>query len=345
MKNLFKKTIIALFTIVAFYGAKAQTSNILDSTYFQAVARDDNNNALINQPVQIRLLLRQGGPTGTPVYGALYQDITNQFGEFGRVIGSTPDAAVIINGNTVNANFSLVPWQNGNMWVILDLNTSLGSPNFRNILSVPYKTVPYAFAARTAEKLVTSGATIGQVLTYNGSAWAPAASPGVPVGTIIAYGGNQSSPPAGWLFCDGASYATSAYPALYGAIINSWGSGGTGSFNVPDLRGRFLRGMDGNANLDPEKNFRQVSKPGGLPGNNVGSIQGDAFQGHQHFAVGETSARAAGGFTGWGISAGQAQTSAAGCGNPITDGSNGTPQISSETRPKNAYVMYIIKYQ
>jgi microcystin-dependent protein len=57
----------------------------------------------------------------------------------------------------------------------------------------------------------------------------------VPPGTIVAFGG--STPPAGWLLCDGAAISSTTYPDLFGAIGYTWGGSG-GTFNVPDLRGR-----------------------------------------------------------------------------------------------------------
>jgi microcystin-dependent protein len=57
----------------------------------------------------------------------------------------------------------------------------------------------------------------------------------VPAGTIVAFGG--STPPAGWLLCNGAALGTTAYPELFGAIAYVWGGSGD-TFNVPDLRGR-----------------------------------------------------------------------------------------------------------
>jgi microcystin-dependent protein len=57
----------------------------------------------------------------------------------------------------------------------------------------------------------------------------------VPPGTIVAFGG--STPPAGWLLCDGAAQSSTTYPDLFGAIGYTWGGSG-GTFNVPDLRGR-----------------------------------------------------------------------------------------------------------
>jgi microcystin-dependent protein len=58
-------------------------------------------------------------------------------------------------------------------------------------------------------------------------------------GIVQAFAG--PSPPAGWLVCDGTSYLTSTYPALFNAIGTYWGNGGDVSgahFQVPDFRGR-----------------------------------------------------------------------------------------------------------
>jgi microcystin-dependent protein len=57
----------------------------------------------------------------------------------------------------------------------------------------------------------------------------------VPPGTIMAFAG--STPPAGWLLCDGAAVNSTTYPDLFGAIGYTWGGSGD-TFNVPDLRGR-----------------------------------------------------------------------------------------------------------
>lgn len=76
-------------------------------------------------------------------------------------------------------------------------------------------------------------------------------STGLAIGSVISYGGDlsvaanlQALQTAGWLQCDGASYKQSDYPALFAAIGTT--SGGDGqSFNVPDLRDRFVRGATG----------------------------------------------------------------------------------------------------
>ena len=57
-----------------------------------------------------------------------------------------------------------------------------------------------------------------------------------PTGSIVMW--TTTAAPSDWLFCDGSAYSYNTYPAL-GALLG--GSPG-GSFNVPDLRDRFITG-------------------------------------------------------------------------------------------------------
>lgn len=54
-------------------------------------------------------------------------------------------------------------------------------------------------------------------------------------GMMMVYG--AGSPPAGWLLCDGSTYSVSTYPTLYGVIGITYGSGGAGTFKLPDFTG------------------------------------------------------------------------------------------------------------
>jgi microcystin-dependent protein len=58
---------------------------------------------------------------------------------------------------------------------------------------------------------------------------------GVPTGSVTSFAG--SAAPSGWLLCDGGSYSTTTYAALFAVIAYTYGGGGA-SFNVPDMRGR-----------------------------------------------------------------------------------------------------------
>jgi microcystin-dependent protein len=173
-------------------------------------------------------------------------------------------------------------------------------------------------------------------------------SASVPQGTIIAFAGLIANIPAGWLECNGQSLSTaSPYDKLFAAIGNTWGSTDATHFNVPNLLGYFLRGWSHGSGTDPDAGVRV---PGSSPGSTatgdaVGSYQPDAFQGHLHTEqVAGTSVtspvlqpRSTAAF-------GDSNVSATSTTSPVDDGTNGTPRTSKESRPKNAYVIYIIKY-
>lgn len=75
----------------------------------------------------------------------------------------------------------------------------------------------------------------------------------------------QSTAPAGWLECDGSAVSRSTYAALFTAIGTTYGTGdGSTTFNLPDARGRVLRGWDHGAGRDAGRAF--------------GSSQEDALQ-------------------------------------------------------------------
>jgi len=59
--------------------------------------------------------------------------------------------------------------------------------------------------------------------------------------------------PTGWLICDGAAVSRTTYSELFSVIGTTHGSGdGSNTFNIPDYRGRFLRGVDGGTGRDPD---------------------------------------------------------------------------------------------
>lgn len=70
--------------------------------------------------------------------------------------------------------------------------------------------------------------------------------PVMPVGAILPYAG--STPPRGYLFCDGSEQLISTYPELYGVIGYTYKPVasllGVTTFALPDLRGRFGLGRD-----------------------------------------------------------------------------------------------------
>ncbi len=69
------------------------------------------------------------------------------------------------------------------------------------------------------------------------------------VGFFFPFAGD--TPPDGFLECNGAAISRTAYADLFAAIGNVWGDGdGSTTFNIPDMRGEFLRGWDNGRGVD-----------------------------------------------------------------------------------------------
>ena len=127
----------------------------------------------------------------------------------------------------------------------------------------------------------------------------------------------MSVAPAGWLACDGSAVSRVTYANLFAAVGVVHGPGdGTTTFNVPDLRGRFPRGWDNGAGVDPARVF--------------GSVQADALGIHVHTTDASTG--------GVGIVAGSGATQVPLFLNSATGSTGGT-----ETVPKNVALLFCIR--
>jgi microcystin-dependent protein len=147
-------------------------------------------------------------------------------------------------------------------------------------------------------------------------------------GMVVAFAGTVA--PAGWLFCDGAAVSRTGYATLFAAIGVAHGSGdGATTFNLPDYRGRFLRGVDNGQGRDPDTALRTAMNVGGNTADAVGSVQDDMFGSHTHGSNAAVPQAAYGVQGSYGTYATPGATVSAAGGN--------------ETRPKNAVVNYLIK--
>ncbi len=167
--------------------------------------------------------------------------------------------------------------------------------------------------------------------------------PAVPIGATQIWPGSSTNIPVGWALCDGSLLLKADFPDLFTAIGDAWGESGD-FFNLPDFRGLFLRGVDIDADRDPDKDSRVEIAPNGNTGNAVGSLQEDQMQcfdaeydRYFHRAESVTQATA-------GSSKNVARDSDQYDATEIEfiDGGCGDPRFGDETRPKNAYVNYII---
>jgi len=123
--------------------------------------------------------------------------------------------------------------------------------------------------------------------------------------------------PSGWLECDGSAVSRTTYSRLFTAIGSTFGSGdGSTTFNLPDLRGEFVRGWDHDRGVDTDRVF--------------GTAQSDELKSHVHLMNSYLH--------------GQDGTG----GNQLTYSSGGTVATQAtggtETRPRNVALMYCIKY-
>jgi microcystin-dependent protein len=107
----------------------------------------------------------------------------------------------------------------------------------------------------------------------------------VPAGTVVAYAGAATeSPPEGWLFCNGDGYNPDQYPALQAAIGVYYGTDPNRNYwpRTPDYRGRFLRGLDSGAGIDPRRALGSVQDwTTGLP-RSYGFTTGGESNAHTH---------------------------------------------------------------
>jgi len=89
---------------------------------------------------------------------------------------------------------------------------------------------------------------------------------GVNTGIVVPWG--SAAIPSGFLLCDGTSYATASYTALFAVIAYTYGGSGA-NFNVPDLRDRTIVGVSsGNSKaLAQAIGANTVTPTGNISGN------------------------------------------------------------------------------
>jgi microcystin-dependent protein len=159
-----------------------------------------------------------------------------------------------------------------------------------------------------------------------------------PAGAIMAFAGTTA--PSGWLKCEGQAISRTTYATLFAVIGTTWGAGDTTTtFNVPDLRGMFVRGTGTNA----------TGSSSGAVGPSVGTYAADTYLNHSHAVTDAGHFHGAGdSFTVNNGSAQGVRTVGATTGSNTTTVTTGLTVNTSttggtETKPKNYGVLYIIK--
>ena len=185
---------------------------------------------------------------------------------------------------------------------------------------------------------------------------------GVPAGSVFALAGSQAGVPPGYLECDGSSRSRSTYAALFAVIGTTYGSASNTTFNLPNLRGQFIRGVnttgsgtDANRNIgssqsEDNKSHNHSISVSGTTSNPTPTLTGDVRRISEGY---RSQGTASGVFSkeldGNNNITGSASTSpVAGFSMDAThthtfSASGNTGNRGSETRPTNVAMMYIIK--
>ncbi|WNI36448.1 phage tail protein [Chryseobacterium sp. SG20098] len=161
---------------------------------------------------------------------------------------------------------------------------------------------------------------------FDGSAWQKmgmSSSVEQNIGSITAF--SYSAIPSSYLVCDGSAVSRTTYSALFAKIGTTYGSGdGSTTFNLPDLRGEFIRGLDLGRGVDT--------------GRALGTSQTDDFKSHNHSLSSNQLS----------VSTGTANDNL----NNVSTGANRYGLIQTvtigntggtETRPRNIAMVYAIK--
>ncbi len=154
-----------------------------------------------------------------------------------------------------------------------------------------------------------------------------------PTGSITIWA--TETAPAGYLICNGAAVSRTTYAGLFAVLGGYYGAGnGSTTFNIPDLRGLFVRGKDNGRGLDPNRllgsyqDSDNKSHAHGVydPGHYHGGVQNGTASTGRSTATDQPPAVYSYGNTGW---------AATNIGIYASGG--------DESRPRNVALNYIIK--
>ena len=310
-----KLTFVLLLVVISVF-AFSQNSGL--GFNYQAIVRNIDGILLADSDVSIRISLYPGQQASNPTWVEVHNTHTDISGCFGITVGhgQRDDASLVANYTDIN--FAAVYY-----WMKIEVDEG---GTYREVSFAQLPSSPYSEVAHNAILM--------------------------PAGSIIPFAGPDENVPDGWILCDGRELSRTEYQRLYDAIGVAWGTGdGATTFNIPDLRGMFLRGKSGeNLTNDPDADSRLANDYGGNSGNNVGSYQGDAIRnitGAVHNNIqGQSNwgAQVEGAMT-WIDGTGYAswEDNTYGYSGISFDASRVVP-VGSDNRPKNVYVNYIIKY-
>ena len=237
------------------------------------------------------------------------------------------------------------------------LDMSNGLPiRFQDSSGAPFVALksPSSVSSNVTFTLPGADGSNGQMLQTNGSgALSFTTVQGVPSGSVFCMA--VATVPSGYLECNGAAVSRSTYSVLFAIIGTAYGTGnGSSTFNLPDLRGEFVRGFDNGRGVDSGRSIASSqSSQFGQHNHNVSASSSSSVTdpGHQHsMSVGFFNSVNSGGalsFKDAGTS-NRINTATTGISvstsTSISQSNRGGTSNSSETRPRSIAMMYVIKF-
>ena len=157
----------------------------------------------------------------------------------------SPGATILSAENTANENVIFNYLQAGvdtysdNSILNADINSAANIQSDKlNLTSIAQSVANTGTFTNTGNVTITGTLTVSSTLSVNGVENAH-----VPSGVIMAW--TTDTAPTGWLLCDGSAVSRTTYADLFAVISTTYGAGDASTtFNVPDLRGRFILGQD-----------------------------------------------------------------------------------------------------
>ena len=165
-----------------------------------------------------------------------------------------------------------------------------------------------------------SGKTVNGILQYLGLGEGSALPVGVPVPWP------STTPPTGWLKCNGAVFSAEEYPELAKAYPTN---------KLPDLRGEFIRGWDDGRDVDSGRALlsEQLDAMQNVTGSLIDNTMGSASSASGVFNVGSSS----------GVKYAAPSTGNAFSYYGVTLDLSRSARTSAETRPRNIAFNYIVR--
>lgn len=254
--------------------------------------------------------------------GGKFVDENTTTGQVGSLIPATWGSAVTDEILNVIMSGGVAPEENQNDQLLLAIKEIIKD-------NIP----PEKIRTTLAEYGITDAYTKTKVYTKEEINELLKNATALPVGAMVPF--PLGVVPPGYLEVDNRLFKDDVYPDLAAYLAKKFNLAGDAAdyTRLPESRGEFFRGWDHGRGVDA--------------GRAAGSYQLDAMQGHWHENWYANGGRTGSTFTdGFDVPADTKDARGANytrARNPMSDGVNGTPRTTSETRPRNLAVMWCIK--